>query len=209
MGSPKAIAAIKGTGIFIGCAAGSSISGSRRFIRSSLFSASWRGCATAISGFCSGCVPSPRSPRCDRADRTPPSLFLGRCSVPGQATIAIREAAGWFLLIWLLQLHQHPRLVHYIRLAPSPALPPPLADGFCRFSIRTHRRADADHRCDPHISLGGIRGHSRHSGGLCHCQAEASRFGPLAGCDLCVSQCHRVLGWKMPWIRAFATPTGR
>src|SRR5208283_5160303 len=34
-----------------------------------------------------------------------------------QVSIAIREAAGWFLLIWLLQLHQHPRLVYYTRLA--------------------------------------------------------------------------------------------
>jgi hypothetical protein len=34
-----------------------------------------------------------------------------------QASIAIREASGWFLLIWLLQLHEHPKLVRYIRLA--------------------------------------------------------------------------------------------
>jgi hypothetical protein len=34
-----------------------------------------------------------------------------------QITIAVREASGWFLLIWLLQLHQYPRLVRYTRLA--------------------------------------------------------------------------------------------
>jgi hypothetical protein len=34
-----------------------------------------------------------------------------------QAAISLREASGWFLLIWLLQLHEHPRLVYLTRLA--------------------------------------------------------------------------------------------
>jgi hypothetical protein len=34
-----------------------------------------------------------------------------------QISIAVRETSGWFLLIWLLQLHEHPKLVRYIRLA--------------------------------------------------------------------------------------------
>jgi hypothetical protein len=34
-----------------------------------------------------------------------------------QISIAVREAAGWFLLIWLLQLHEFPRLVRLCRLA--------------------------------------------------------------------------------------------
>jgi len=34
-----------------------------------------------------------------------------------QISIAVREASGWFLLIWLLQLHEYRRLVRYTRLA--------------------------------------------------------------------------------------------
>ncbi len=52
-------------------------------------------------------------------------LLLGmRLSYPfeiaqllSQAAISLREASGWFLLIWLLQLHEHPRLVYLTRLA--------------------------------------------------------------------------------------------
>jgi hypothetical protein len=50
-----------------------------------------------------------------------------------QIAIAIREASGWFLLIWLLQLHQHPRLVYYTRLAAIVGIASAAADGCLPF----------------------------------------------------------------------------
>ncbi len=50
-----------------------------------------------------------------------------------QFSIAIREAAGWFLLIWLLQLHQHPRLVYYTRLAAILGITSAAIDGSLAF----------------------------------------------------------------------------
>jgi hypothetical protein len=46
-----------------------------------------------------------------------------------QMTIAIREASGWFLLIWLLQLHEYPRLVRYTRLAAVVGIASSAIDG--------------------------------------------------------------------------------
>ena len=46
-----------------------------------------------------------------------------------QTSIAIREASGWFLLIWLLQLNQYPRLVHYTKLAAMIGIPSAAIDG--------------------------------------------------------------------------------
>ncbi|HKN21498.1 MAG TPA: SpoIIE family protein phosphatase [Terracidiphilus sp.] len=50
-----------------------------------------------------------------------------------QIAIAIREASGWFLLIWLLQLHQHPRLVYYIKLAAILGITSAAIDGCLSF----------------------------------------------------------------------------
>jgi len=50
-----------------------------------------------------------------------------------QATIAAREAAGWFLIIWLLQLHEETRLVRYVRIAAVAGLASGIADGFLSF----------------------------------------------------------------------------
>lgn len=50
-----------------------------------------------------------------------------------QVSIAIREASGWFLLIWLLQLHQHPRLVYYIKLATVIGIASSAIDGCLAF----------------------------------------------------------------------------
>ncbi len=50
-----------------------------------------------------------------------------------QIAIAIRETSGWFLLIWLLQLHQHPRLVYYTRLAAIVGIASAAADGCLSF----------------------------------------------------------------------------
>jgi hypothetical protein len=47
--------------------------------------------------------------------RLPYSFALAQVLI--QTEIAIREASAWFLLIWLLQLHQSSRVVHYIKLA--------------------------------------------------------------------------------------------
>ncbi len=78
------------------------------------------------------------------------ALFLA------QFSIAIREAAGWFLLIWLLQLHQHPAagVLHTARRDHWDCL-------------RHHRRkfvfsvsglhfdgADADYRCHHDVAFG-------------------------------------------------------
>ena len=50
-----------------------------------------------------------------------------------QMAIAIRETSGWFLLIWLLQLHQHPRLVHYTKLAAIIGIASATIDGSLSF----------------------------------------------------------------------------
>ena len=50
-----------------------------------------------------------------------------------QIAIAIREASGWFLLIWLLQLHQHPRLVYYTKLAAIIGITSAAIDGCLSF----------------------------------------------------------------------------
>ncbi len=66
-----------------------------------------------------------------------------------QASIAIREASGWFLLIWLLQLHEHPRLVRITRILAVAGIVAGAADGFLAFlypdiiSEKTMQIADA------------------------------------------------------------------
>jgi len=50
-----------------------------------------------------------------------------------QGSIAAREASGWFLLIWLLQLHEHPRLVRYTRIATIIGIVSAFADGALSF----------------------------------------------------------------------------
>ncbi len=50
-----------------------------------------------------------------------------------QFAIAIREASGWFLLIWLLQLHEHPKLVRYTRLAAIVGIASAAIDGCLGF----------------------------------------------------------------------------
>ena len=50
-----------------------------------------------------------------------------------QMAIAIRETSGWSLLIWLLQLHQHPRLVHYTKLAAIIGIASATIDGSLSF----------------------------------------------------------------------------
>jgi hypothetical protein len=50
-----------------------------------------------------------------------------------QATIAAREAAGWFLIIWLLQLHEETRLVRYVRIAAVAGVASGIADGTLAF----------------------------------------------------------------------------
>jgi Stage II sporulation protein E (SpoIIE) len=46
-----------------------------------------------------------------------------------QTEIQVREASQWFLLVWLLQLHDHKRLVRFVRLAAIVALLGGIADG--------------------------------------------------------------------------------
>jgi hypothetical protein len=50
-----------------------------------------------------------------------------------QVSIAIREASGWFLLIWLLQLHQHPQVVYYTKLATAIGITSATIDGCLAF----------------------------------------------------------------------------
>ena len=50
-----------------------------------------------------------------------------------QSSIAVREASGWFLLIWLLQLHEETRLVRYTRLAAIIGILAAAADGSLSF----------------------------------------------------------------------------
>jgi hypothetical protein len=63
--------------------------------------------------------------------RLPYSWALGQFL--GQFTISIREASGWFLLIWLLQLHEYPRLVRYTRLAAILGIASATIDGSLAF----------------------------------------------------------------------------
>jgi hypothetical protein len=50
-----------------------------------------------------------------------------------QASIAVREASGWFLLIWLLQLHDEVKLVRFARAAAVIGISVATADGFLSF----------------------------------------------------------------------------
>ncbi|MGA8729325.1 MAG: GGDEF domain-containing protein, partial [Terracidiphilus sp.] len=50
-----------------------------------------------------------------------------------QCSIAIREASGWFLLIWLLQLHEETRLVRFTRIAAIIGILSAAADGSLSF----------------------------------------------------------------------------
>ncbi len=50
-----------------------------------------------------------------------------------QAAIAIREASGWFLLIWLLQLHDDSKLVRYARISAVIGIFAAATDGFLSF----------------------------------------------------------------------------
>jgi hypothetical protein len=66
-----------------------------------------------------------------------------------QTTIGAREAAGWFLIIWLLQLHEETRLVRYVRIAAVVGIASGIADGALSFlypnylSATTTQIADA------------------------------------------------------------------
>jgi len=55
-----------------------------------------------------------------------------------QVAIAIRETAGWFLLIWLLQLHRHPKLVRLVRLAAVVGITSGAIDGSLAFFYPDH-----------------------------------------------------------------------
>jgi len=55
-----------------------------------------------------------------------------------QLSIAIREAAGWFLLVWLLQLNQRPKLVFYVRLAAIVGIVSAAIDGSLAFFYPDH-----------------------------------------------------------------------
>ena len=50
-----------------------------------------------------------------------------------QTTIAAREAASWFLIIWLLQLHEETRLVRFVRIAAVAGIASGMADGLLSF----------------------------------------------------------------------------
>jgi hypothetical protein len=63
--------------------------------------------------------------------RLPYSYALAQLLI--QTSIAVRETSGWFLLIWLLQVHQHPKLVRYIRLAAIIGIVSAIADGLLAF----------------------------------------------------------------------------
>ncbi len=60
-----------------------------------------------------------------------------------QASIAAREAAGWFLLIWLLQLHDDSRIVRSTRVAAIIGITSAAADGFLAFLYPDFIRAVA------------------------------------------------------------------
>jgi hypothetical protein len=63
--------------------------------------------------------------------RLPYSYALAQFLI--QTSIAVREASGWFLLIWLLQLHQHARLVRITRIVAVIGIFSASADGFLAF----------------------------------------------------------------------------
>ncbi|MGA7857758.1 MAG: SpoIIE family protein phosphatase [Terracidiphilus sp.] len=63
--------------------------------------------------------------------RLPYSYALAQFLI--QTSIAVREASGWFLLIWLLQLHEHPKLVRFIRILAVAGIVAGAADGFLGF----------------------------------------------------------------------------
>ncbi len=63
--------------------------------------------------------------------RLPYSYALAQFLI--QTSIAVREASGWFLLIWLLQLHEHPKLVRVIRILAVAGIVAGAADGFLGF----------------------------------------------------------------------------
>jgi hypothetical protein len=50
-----------------------------------------------------------------------------------QAEIQVRESAQWFLLLWLLQLHDHKQLVRFVRFAAITAVLGGIADGLIFF----------------------------------------------------------------------------
>lgn len=50
-----------------------------------------------------------------------------------QTEIQVREASQWFLLLWLLQLHSHKKLAHFVRFAAITALIGGIADGLIFF----------------------------------------------------------------------------
>ena len=63
--------------------------------------------------------------------RLPYSWALAQLLI--QSSIAIREASGWFLLIWLLQLHPYTRLVRATRLVAIIGIVSAFADGSLSF----------------------------------------------------------------------------
>ena len=109
-----------------------------------------------------------------------------------QMAIAIRETSGWFLLIWLLQLHQHPRLVHYTKLAAIIGIASATIDGSLSFlypdfiSVMQMQIADAI-TTFPAVTFECI---PVASGCLCHFQTEAFGLNPLAGRHPCLSEFH-------------------
>ncbi len=63
--------------------------------------------------------------------RIPYSFALSQFLI--QTAIAVREASGWFLLIWLLQLHDDSRLVRYARISAIIGIFAAATDGFLAF----------------------------------------------------------------------------
>jgi hypothetical protein len=63
--------------------------------------------------------------------RLPFSFALGQLLI--QISIAVREASGWLLLVWLLQLHAFPVVVRYTRLAAIIGIVAAAWDGFLSF----------------------------------------------------------------------------
>jgi len=69
-------------------------------------------------------------------------LFLGGLRLPysnatlscfGQISIQFRETSQWFLLLWLLQLHEFPKLVRFARIAAAVSLTAGALDGILFF----------------------------------------------------------------------------
>jgi hypothetical protein len=63
--------------------------------------------------------------------RLPYSYALAQFLI--QTSIATREASGWFLLIWLLQLHDYSRLVRFTRIVAIIGIIAGATDGFLGF----------------------------------------------------------------------------